>query len=239
MNTEVKFEVSIVHQTDDGIVSLRKTPYIEKDDGEIEIVGPSKNIGLVPGDFKKVTNFAPDLLPHFNKLWTPELVKTFKERQQNIEAIASGRAPQTIEEAREIKRREIDLDCEDTIFAGFFVEQLNKHFTMDMYDQLNLSGLSLFATMSPKVPFNYGIEDDCYIYTAEEFNLIVFTATVFAVYNRTYRQQLRRMVRDSKTMEEVMAIKWGYTQLEGKYKKKLQEVMEVFDPLKAKFLGGN
>ena len=230
MKTEVKFEAEIVHQTDDFIISIRRTPYVIEN-GEKKVTGPSKNLGLVPGEFDKVARFAPELLPYFNKIWKPDVVRAFRNQQALIEAKLDGKNPQNIPEARELKRREIDLDCELTIFNGFYVPELDKHFTLDTYDQINMSGLSIMASMVPYIPFDYGIDDDCRVYSAEEFGIITISATMFAVYNRTYRKQLRRMVNDAKSIDEVMSIKWGQTQLTGRYLDRMLEVMSTFEPL--------
>ena len=76
---EVKTEHIIDSGTEHLTFSIRRQEYMERE-GERLNVGPPVRRAVVPGDFKTVELFAPELLPMFKKLWTKDAIATFEKR---------------------------------------------------------------------------------------------------------------------------------------------------------------
>ena len=81
---ETVFEVSFDSGTPEGAFSLRRQKVAIIDDERVEIGLPERR-AVVPGDFDTVKEFAPDLLPIFQNIWTKELIKAWEESHPPIE----------------------------------------------------------------------------------------------------------------------------------------------------------
>lgn len=121
----------------------------------------------------------------------------------------------TLEEAKEIKIKELSEACSSVIYNGTDIpiaEDNIQHFTLTEQDQLNLSGIGLELLMgAEKVAWH---EDDetvpCQYYTPEQAQLIIGTLTVMKGYHITYFRDLRIYVHSLQTVGEVNAIEYGF-----------------------------
>ena len=120
----------------------------------------------------------------------------------------------TLEEAKELKIKELSETCSSVIYNGADIqlsENNIQHFTLTERDQLNLSGIGLKLLMgAEQVAWH---EDDetkeCQYYSAQDAQLIIGTLTTFKEYHITYFRDLRIYVNSLQTVEEVNAIWYG------------------------------
>ena len=88
-------EASFDHGTADFTFSLLKKRFIIIDDGIKHYIGEPIRMAVVPGDIKRVEEFAPQLVPMFISIWTPEVVKVYKELRAEDEARMSQQNEQS------------------------------------------------------------------------------------------------------------------------------------------------
>jgi len=70
---DIKQEVVFDNGASDLSFSLRKQSYIEVN-GEKQYIGKPERLGVIPGQFAEVEDFAPELMPAFQAMWTDEVV---------------------------------------------------------------------------------------------------------------------------------------------------------------------
>ena len=72
--------------TTDFTFSIQKKRYIVAEDGTTHYVGEPIRMAVVPGDIERVKEFAPQLAHAFESIWTPEVVKAYKQLRAEDEA---------------------------------------------------------------------------------------------------------------------------------------------------------
>ena len=102
------------------------------------------------------------------------------------------------------------------------VDYNNKHFSLNTYDQINLTTLGSLAQQGQNVPYHADGEL-CTIFTAEEMLGLITVSTNWIVYHTTYFNLLKHQINDMTTIEEVKACYYGMP-LTGEYKTILEGI---------------
>lgn len=144
------------------------------------------------------------------------------EANDNVSKLASRldvvapeeKEPETLDEFKATKKKEVGKDCEQTIYAGVDVELTDgstEHFSLLERDQLNLFGKQVQMS-SGAVQLEYHTDGQaCRYYSVEDMQLIISAAMSFVSYHTTYCNALNMWIAGCKTIEEVQSIKYGVT----------------------------
>ena len=120
------------------------------------------------------------------------------------------------------KKAELSAECEKAIVAG--VDVGDAHYSLTIEDQANILAWMAVAQTGKAVPYHQDGQP-CRIYTAEEFMEVANTAVAFKTAQTTYCNLLMRQVEAMTDVDEVKAVKYGITQLEGEYTEQYQVIM--------------
>lgn len=120
------------------------------------------------------------------------------------------------------KKTELSEKCEKVIVAG--VDIGNAHYSLTIEDQANILAWMAVAQTGKAVPYHQDGQS-CRIYTAEEFMEVANAAVTFKTGQTTYCNLLIRQVEAMTNIDEVKAVKYGVTQLEGEYAEQYQIIM--------------
>lgn len=120
------------------------------------------------------------------------------------------------------KKSELSAECEKTIVAG--VDVGDAHYSLTIEDQANILAWMAVAQTGKAVPYHQDGQP-CRIYTAEEFMKVANAAVAFKTAQTTYCNLLMRQVEAMTDVDEVKAVKYGVTQLEGEYAEQYQVIM--------------
>lgn len=121
------------------------------------------------------------------------------------------------------KKSELSAECEKTIVAG--VDVGDAHYSLTIEDQANILAWMAVAQTGKAVPYHQDGQP-CRIYTAEEFMKVANAAVAFKTAQTTYCNLLMRQVEAMTDVDEVKAVKYGITQLEGEYAEQYQVIMD-------------
>ena len=120
------------------------------------------------------------------------------------------------------KKSELSAECEKTIVAG--VDVGDAHYSLTLEDQANILAWMAVAQTGKSVP-DHCDGQPCRIYSAEEFMEVANAAVAFKTAQTTYCNLLMRQVEAMTDVDEVKAVKYGVTQLEGEYAEQYQVIM--------------
>ena len=120
------------------------------------------------------------------------------------------------------KKAELSEECEKVIVAG--VDVGDAHYSLTIEDQANILAWMAVAQTGKAVPYHQDGQP-CRIYTAEEFMKVANAAVAFKTAQTTYCNLLMRQVEAMTDVDEVKAVKYGVTQLEGEYAEQYQVIM--------------
>lgn len=120
------------------------------------------------------------------------------------------------------KRAELSGECEKAIVAG--VDVGDAHYSLTIEDQANILAWMAVAQTGKAVPY-HSDGNPCVIYSAEDFLKVANAAVAFKTAQTTYCNLLMRQVEDMTNVDEVKAVKYGVTQLEGEYAEQYQIIM--------------
>ena len=129
---------------------------------------------------------------------------------------------ETVKNAISQKKSELSAKCEKTIVAG--VDVGDAHYSLTLEDQANILAWMAVAQTGKSVPYHCDGQP-CRIYTAEEFMKVANAAVTFKTAQTTYCNLLMRQVEAMTDVDEVKAVKYGVTQLEGEYAEQYQVIM--------------
>ena len=138
----------------------------------------------------------------------------------NISDVVETSEP--INEVISQKKTELSAECEKTIVAG--VDVGDAHYSLTIEDQANILAWMAVAQTGKAVPYHQDGQP-CRIYTAEEFMEVANAAVAFKTAQTTYCNLLMRQVEGMTDVDEVKAVKYGVTQLEGEYAEQYQVIM--------------
>ena len=105
---------------------------------------------------------------------------------------------------------ELQYVCQTTITSGINVGE--NHYSLNTFDQINISTLGLQAQGGTSVPYHADGEL-CRLYTPQEFLPIVQSATAHIMYHTTYFNCLKMQVRNMTNISEICNINYGDTLL--------------------------
>ena len=117
----------------------------------------------------------------------------------------------TLEEVKAMKKQEIGMACEKTVYAGVDVDLPagTEHFSLTEKDQINLFGKQA-QMASGAERFEYHQDGHpCRYYTKEEMQMIVETALGFVTYHTTYCNALNIWIAAEESVEVVSEITYG------------------------------
>lgn len=120
------------------------------------------------------------------------------------------------------KKSELSAECEKVIIAG--VDVGDAHYSLTLEDQANILAWMAVAQTGKAVPYHQDGQP-CRIYTAEEFMEMANAAVAFKTAQTTYCNLLMRQIEAMTDVDEVKAVKYGITQLEGEYAEQYQIIM--------------
>lgn len=141
----------------------------------------------------------------------PELIAKLVEYYPNYEVVFENREIVDIipdlNSLKETKISQLSEDCQNTIFSG--TDYNNHHYSMKLDDQLNMGVLSnMLINGATSVPY-HADDEVCRMYSATEFNAMFTTCMNFKVYNQSYFNQLKDMVKNFSTEIEVANAYYG------------------------------
>ena len=120
------------------------------------------------------------------------------------------------------KKTELSAECEKAIIAG--VDVGDAHYSLTIEDQANILAWMSVAQTGKAVPY-HSDGNPCVIYSAENFLKVANAAVAFKTAQTTYCNLLMRQVETMTNVDEVKAVKYGITQLEGEYAEQYQMIM--------------
>lgn len=120
------------------------------------------------------------------------------------------------------KKSELSAECEKVIVAG--VDVGDAHYSLTIEDQANILAWMSVAQTGKAVPY-HSDGNPCVIYSAEDFLKVANAAVAFKTAQTTYCNLLMRQVETMTNVDEVKAVKYGITQLEGEYAEQYQMIM--------------
>lgn len=128
------------------------------------------------------------------------------------EVAPEDKIPETLDEWKTAKKKEVGNVCEQTIYAGVDVELSDgstEHFSLLERDQLNLFGKQV-QMASGITQLEYHTDGQaCRYYSAEDMQLIITAAMSFVSYHTTYCNALNMWIAGCETIEEVQSIEYG------------------------------
>ena len=120
------------------------------------------------------------------------------------------------------KKAELSAECEKAIVAG--VDVGDTHYSLTIEDQANILAWMAVAQTGKAVPY-HSDGNPCVIYSAEDFLKVANAAVAFKTAQTTYCNLLMRQVENMTDTDEVKAVQYGITQLEGEYAEQYQIIM--------------
>ena len=159
-----------------------------------------------------------------------EIAEKIKTLYPNLEFVIGddGNISDVVETSEPInevisqKKSELSAECEKTIVAG--VDVGDAHYSLTLEDQANILAWMAVAQTGKAVPYHQDGQP-CRIYSAEEFMKVANAAVAFKTAQTTYCNLLMRQVEAMTDVNEVKAVKYGVTQLEGEYAEQYQVIM--------------
>lgn len=120
------------------------------------------------------------------------------------------------------KKAELSAECEKFIVAG--VDVGDAHYSLTLEDQANILAWMAVAQTGKAVPYHCDGQP-CRVYTADEFMEVANAAVAYKTHHTTYCNLLMRQVEAMTDADEVKAVQYGITQLEGEYAEQYQIIM--------------
>ena len=120
------------------------------------------------------------------------------------------------------KKTELSAECEKTIIAG--VDVGDAHYSLTIEDQANILAWMAVAQTGKAVPY-HSDGNPCIIYSAKDFLKVANAAVAFKTAQTTYYNLLMRHVEAITDVNEIKAVKYGVTQLEGEYAEQYKIIM--------------
>lgn len=128
-----------------------------------------------------------------------------------------------IENVASQKKVELSAECEKAILAGVDVGEV--HYSLTIEDQANILAWMAVAQTGKSVPYHCDGQP-CRIYSSEEFMEVANAAVVHKTHHTTYCNLLMRQVEAMTDVDDVKAVQYGITQLEGEYAEQYQVIMD-------------
>ena len=137
-----------------------------------------------------------------------------EDKEGNLIDVSPKAEP--LEIAISTKISQLDKACTETIYAGSDIQLSDGnvyHFTLDMQDQANLTGVALqLGAGVPEVSWHTSdVMQPCVFYSPADAQTIINTLTMYKSYHITYFRDLRRYVLSLTSADSINNIEYGYT----------------------------
>lgn len=204
--------VYIKIDSENRVIAINSERFISDTSGWVEIDN---------GEGDKYSHAKGNYLP--KPITTEEGYYRYKYENGNVverseEEINSDAFPDIISQ----KKTELSAECEKVIVAGVNVG--DAHYSLTIEDQANILAWMAVAQTGKAVPY-HSDGNPCVIYSAEDFLKVANDAVAFKTAQTTYCNLLMRQVEAMTNVDEVKAVKYGITQLEGEYAEQYQIIM--------------
>ena len=120
------------------------------------------------------------------------------------------------------KKSELSTECEKAIISGVDVGE--SHYSLTIEDQANILAWMAVAQTGKSVPYHCDGQP-CRIYNSEEFMEVANSAVAYKTHHTTYCNLLMRQVEAMTDVDDVKAVQYGITQLDGEYAEQYQIIM--------------
>ena len=202
-------------------VKLDEAANIININSEIFIEDTSDWIEIDEGEGDKYSHAQGNYFP--KPLTTPEGYYRYKYDNGHVierseDEINSDAFPDIISQ----KKAELSAECEKAIISGIDVGDAHDSLTIE--DQANILAWMAVAQTGKAVPYHQDGQP-CRVYTADEFMEVANAAVAYKTHHTTYCNLLMRQVEAMTDADEVKAVQYGITQLEGKYAEQYQIIM--------------
>ena len=155
---------------------------------------------------------------------------------QDKKAFMEEKAKKEREEALSKKLDELSYFCKQSIEKG--VDFNGSHFSYTLDAQTNISSAATLAVQTGlDVPYHADGES-CKLFKKDEIVMLYVAQEQNLTHHTTYHNQLKLYTQSLSTAEEINAVKYGETQLPGKYMDTYKTVMGQASQVIAKFVGG-
>lgn len=138
-----------------------------------------------------------------------------------------------VKEAKAWKSKFLNETCASIIESGVQIE--DDHYSLTYADQINLSKLSMQATVSPTTPIFYHADGKlCRQYTTEEFMYIAQICVSWVTYHTTYTNFAKMYINSLHDFNQISNFKYGM-RLSDELEVQLKEILDtthiIFDRL--------
>lgn len=120
------------------------------------------------------------------------------------------------------KKSELSTECEKAIISGVDVGEV--HYSLTIEDQANILAWMAIAQTGKSVPYHCDGQP-CRIYSSEEFMEVANAAVAYKTHHTTYCNLLMRQVEAMTDVDDIKAVQYGITQLDGEYAEQYQIIM--------------
>lgn len=120
--------------------------------------------------------------------------------------------PETLDEWKSEKKKEVSSACEDVIYNGVNVtlsDGSTEHFSLTEHDQLNLFGKQAQLAAGAEQLEYHADGQPCRYYSAADMQAIINAAMFHVSYHTTYCNALNMWIAGCETVEEMQAIFYG------------------------------
>ena len=189
-----------------------------------------KNKNYMIDSFYKNTNFTGDADFVLDDEKDAELVNKITALYPNYDFVLDNdgnlidvvEISEPVEEIIFLKKQELSKACESAILSG--VDVGDAHYSLTLEDQANILAWMAVAQTGKAVPYHCDGQP-CRVYTADEFMEVANAAVAYKTHHTTYCNLLMRQVEAMTDTDEVKAVQYGITQLEGEYAEQYQIIM--------------
>lgn len=189
-----------------------------------------KNKNYMIDSFYKNTNFTGDADFVLDDEKDAELVNKITALYPNYDFVLDNdgnlidvvEISEPVEEIIFLKKQELSKACESAILSG--VDIGDAHYSLTLEDQANILAWMAVAQTGKAVPYHCDGQP-CRVYTADEFMEVANAAVAYKTHHTTYCNLLMRQVEAMTDTDEVKAVQYGITQLEGEYAEQYQIIM--------------
>ena len=189
-----------------------------------------KNKNYMIDSFYKNTNFTGDADFVLDDEKDAELVNKITALYPNYDFVLDNdgnlidvvEISEPVEEIIFLKKQELSKACESAILSGVDIGDV--HYSLTLEDQANILAWMAVAQTGKAVPYHCDGQP-CRVYTADEFMEVANAAVAYKTHHTTYCNLLMRQVEAMTDTDEVKAVQYGITQLEGEYAEQYQIIM--------------
>lgn len=120
--------------------------------------------------------------------------------------------PETLDEWRAEKKKEISTACETVIYTGIDVtlsDGSTEHFSLTEHDQINLFGKQAQLSAGVDQLEYHADGQPCRYYSAADMQAVINAAMFYVSYHTTYCNALNMWIAGCETIEDVQAVFYG------------------------------